>query len=107
MVRKYIQKVHETAKAKSEKFRKSFRKHSVTAIVAAFGFLIALSWRDFISDSVNQLVSSLGVSEKLYLYKLLTAILVTILAIIAIMIVSKLEIKKEEQEQKQEKAVKK
>ncbi|MAG50085.1 hypothetical protein CL621_00400 [archaeon] len=98
MVRKYINYAGQAVKSKTLKFRKAFRKHSITAIVAALGFLIALSWRDFISDTVNTIVSSLGVSEKLYLYKLLSAIIITILAIVGIMIISKLEIKEKEQE---------
>ena len=82
-------------KEKIQEFRKEFRNQSVIAIIAAFGFLIALSWRDFISDSINSLVTALGVSEKLYLYKLLSAVFITLIAILGIMIVSKLKIEGE------------
>lgn len=95
MVRKYISKAKEKAKEKTLRFRKEFRKQATIAIIAAFGFLIALSWRDFISDTVNKIVSSLGVSDQLYLYKLLSAIIVTLLAILGIMIASKLKVEKE------------
>ena len=102
MVRKYISKAREKAKRarektreKSLKFKKEFRKQASIAIMAAFGFLIALSWRDFIVDTVNKIVTSLGVSDQLYLYKLLSAITVTFLAILGIMIASRLKVKEE------------
>lgn len=102
MVRKTLIKAHEKAKKarekakeKTRKFRKEFRKQATIAIIAAFGFLIALSWRDFISDTTNKIVLSLGVSDQLYIYKLLSAITVTFLAILGIMIVSKLKVEEE------------
>jgi len=95
MVREHIRRAHQKAKEKASKFKKEFRKHSTTAILAALAFLIALSWRDFISDSVNKIVSSLGVSDQLYFYKLLSALLITILAIFGIMIISKFKVEEE------------
>ena len=74
---------------KSQKVRKEFKKQAITAIVAAFAFLIALSWRDFITDSVNQLITHFGVSDQLYLYKLLTALIVTFIAIFGILLISR------------------
>jgi len=94
MVRKYFI----SAAQKAKKFKHEFRKEAIVAILAAFGFLIALSWRDFISDSVNKFVAVLGVSDQVYLYKLLSAVIVTILAILSIMILSKLKVKEEIEE---------
>tara|TARA_Y100000310_G_C20607682_1_gene776372 strand:+ start:1219 stop:1479 length:261 start_codon:yes stop_codon:yes gene_type:complete len=74
------------------KFQKEFRKQSTLAMIAAFGFLIALAWRDFLSDSTNQLITSLGVTEAIYLYKFLSALLITLIAIIGIMIISKYKV---------------
>ena len=88
MVKKYISKTRE----KTRKFKKEFRKQASIAILAAFAFLIALTWRDFISDTVDKIVTNLGVIEKLYLYKLITAIIITILAIIGIIIVTKFKV---------------
>jgi len=85
MVRKAIQHLS----LKSQKVKKEFRKQSITAIVAAFAFLIALTWKDFISDSVSQIVSYMGVSDQLYLYKLLTALIVTSVAIFGILLISR------------------
>jgi len=97
MVEKILKKARERARAKTYKFRKEFKKQATTAILAALGFLIALSWRDFIVDTVNTLVTKLGVSDQLYLYKLFSALLITFLAILGIMIISKIKIKEDTQ----------
>ena len=91
MVSEYISR----ARAKTLKIKKEFQKHTTTAIIAAFGFLIALSWRDFVSDAVNKIIQYLGVEEKSYLLKLLSAVIVTILAIVGILLVSKFKINEE------------
>ncbi len=82
-------------KEKVKKFKKEFKKEIVTAILAALGFLIALSWRDFISEAVNKAVKLTGVSDHLYLFKLVTAVIVTIIAVIGIMIISKFKSEQE------------
>lgn len=75
---------------RGSKFLKEFKKQSAVAIVAAFGFLIALSWRDFITELVNKIVENLGVETSLYLYKLLVALIITAISIIGIVLASKL-----------------
>ena len=91
MVKKYLI----SAAQKAKKFKREFRIQTTTALIAALAFIIALVWRDFIADSINKIVTVLGVSENLYLYKLLSAVIVTILAILGIMLVSKLKISEE------------
>lgn len=73
-------------------FWKEFRKQSSIAIVAAFGFLIALSWRDFISEVVTHLIGYFSVEGYAYLYKLIAAVLVTLVSIVGIMIASKMNV---------------
>lgn len=75
---------------RGSKFLKEFKKQAAVAIVAAFGFLIALSWRDFITELVNKIVENLGVEDSLYLYKLIVALIITALSIIGIILASKL-----------------
>jgi ABC-type polysaccharide/polyol phosphate export permease len=77
-------------------FKKEFKKHSLTAILTAFGFLIALVWRDFITESLNKIVENFGITNQLAFYKLIIAVLITILAILGIMIISKLQAKEDE-----------
>lgn len=62
---------------------KEFKKQTSTAIMAAFGLIIALSWKDVITELVNQIgfVKSYGL--------LVTAIILTIVSVIGILLVSK------------------
>jgi len=62
---------------------KEFKKQTSTAIMAAFGLIIALSWKDVITDLVDKLgfVKSYGL--------LSTAVILTIVSIIGILLVSK------------------
>lgn len=78
-----------------KKHVKEFKKQTNLAIIAALSFLIAFAWRDFISDTLEKIVFTLGVSEKLYIYKLFSAIIITILAIIGIAVLSKTQTKEE------------
>ena len=77
------------------KFRDEFRKQASVAIIAAFGFLIALSWRDFISEVVNHIVASMQIEGSAYLLKLSAAVIVTIVSIIGIMVASKMNVPEE------------
>jgi len=66
-----------------------FRDHASTAMIAAFSFLIALAWKDFIVILVRD-NTTLALLEKYpYIAELYTAVIITILAIIGITFVSK------------------
>lgn len=69
--------------------KKEVRKHIITAITAAFGFLIALAWRDAIAAWVNALVENFNVSEGWY--KFVAALIITIIGVAGIILISKLE----------------
>tara|TARA_Y100000310_G_C20121567_1_gene551705 strand:+ start:245 stop:574 length:330 start_codon:yes stop_codon:yes gene_type:complete len=89
-VRKRLHKrVYERTKNSALRFKKEFKRHTVTAITAAFGFLVALSWRTPIQNSVNQAIISLGLVGKEIYVEYISALAITIIAVIAIMIVSK------------------
>jgi len=75
----------------TKQYTKEFKKHSLTAIVSAIGFLIALSWRDFIVDVVNKFVVVLGITEQVYFFRFLTAVIITVLGVIGIIIISKIK----------------
>jgi hypothetical protein len=78
-------KIKEKTKKGINEFRKEFKKQMNTAIMAAFGFLIALVWKDVITEFVKNL------SEKSPFHgALLTAIGVTIVCVLGIMIISRL-----------------
>lgn len=59
----------------------------ITMILSAFGFLVALAWRDAINESIDLLVPA---GEGLT-YTFMAAILVTIIAVIATFILIKVQ----------------
>ncbi len=73
---------------RTTKFGALFKQHSSTAIVAAFGFLIALVWRDLIVKLVKESTKIQALQSHPYLAELYTAIIVTIIAIIGIALIS-------------------
>ena len=78
-----------TTRAHTGKFKDEAKKHTATAITAAFGFLIALSWRTPIQNSVNNMIKSFGLTESAIYYEYLSAIFITIIAVLALIIVAK------------------
>ena len=72
-------------KLKAIEFKKEFKKTTSTAIVAAFGFLIALSWRDLITEYMNKISAN-----NLLQGRLIGAITVTLFSVLGILIVTKL-----------------
>jgi len=66
-----------------------FRDHASTAMIAAFSFLIALAWKDFIVKLVRDNTKISLLEKYPYIAELYTAIIITILAIIGIIFVSK------------------
>ncbi len=78
------------ATAATRGLTKDARKHAATAIAAAFAFLIALTWRDAISEGVNKLISLLELTESAYLYKIVVAVVVTLICVIGVVLTSRL-----------------
>jgi len=74
---------------KVEYARQQFKQHVSTAIIAAFSFLIALSWKDLIVDFVKVGIAQVTLEQYPYLSTLITAIIVTIVAIIGIALVTR------------------
>lgn len=73
------------ARESASKFKRELRKSTTTAIVAAFGFLIALTWRDFIVEWVAKISSATPLQNNF-----ISAIIITILCVFGILIFSKL-----------------
>lgn len=71
-------------------FGSEFKKHTSTAIMAGFGFIIALSWKDLITKLAENFHKTSELLEKYpYLADLYTAIIVTAISVIGIMFISK------------------
>ena len=82
--------IHHKARKGLHTFRKEFKKQMNTAIMAAFGFLIALVWKDVITNFVNNL------SEKSQIHgALISAFGVTIISVLGIMLFSRILKEKE------------
>ena len=77
----------EKARASTKKFHKEFRSSLVTAITAAFGFLIALVWRDVITEYVS-LVTAISPVQS----QLISALIVTLIGVLGILSISKLNV---------------
>ena len=88
-------KAGEKAKASVRAFRSEFRKSIAGAIVAAFGFLIALVWKDVITLYVNNALKVNNINSELA-----SAVFVTVISVIGIMIVSKVLADKREKDVK-------
>jgi len=84
-VKKELREVKQTA----EKFKKEVRGQIATAITAAFAFTVALFWKDAITAGIDDLLASLGITGTGYIYKIISAIIVTIIAVLGIWYFSK------------------
>jgi len=79
------QKLKLKARESAKKFKDEFKKSVVTAIIAAFGFLIALVWKDVITEWVTKISEASPVKNSF-----ITALITTVIAVIGILIISKL-----------------
>jgi len=79
------QKLKLKAKASAKKFKREIKKSTNTGIVAAFGFLMALAWRDVITGYVSKISELSPVKGQL-----ISAIIITIISVIGILVVTKL-----------------
>lgn len=70
-------------------FREEFKKQTLTAITAAFAFLIALTWRTPIQKSIDKIVNSFGLTGEIIYYEYLAAIIITIIGVVVLILISK------------------
>lgn len=69
---------------KAKNFNRELKKALYTSFLAAFGFLIALVWRDLIQSWVEKISSASPVQGKL-----ISALLVTLICVIGILLVTR------------------
>lgn len=70
-------------------FTNQFKQHVSTAIIAAFSFLIALTWKDLIIHFIDNMVKPVTLEKYPYIGDLYSAFIVTFVAIIGIALVTK------------------
>lgn len=67
-----------------KKFEKELKKALYTALIAAFGFLIALVWRDLIQSWIEKIAAASPITGQL-----MSALIVTIVCVVGILIVTR------------------
>jgi len=78
----------------ADKFKNDIKKNIITAILAAFGFLIALVWRDAIKESVNDLIKLFNIQGSGTVIMYSTAIVTTLICVAGIIFFSRWSEKK-------------
>lgn len=69
-------------------FKSEFRQQTAAAIIAAFGFLIALAWKDFIVKLMEHVTTAQLLVRYPYISDLFSALIVTIVSVVGIMFIS-------------------
>ena len=83
-----VKKKNKTKKAVSE-IRTEFKKQLTTGVTAAFAFLVALTWREPIAETITWLIEALNITTGELLFKYISALIFTIVAVIPILIISR------------------
>lgn len=71
------------------KVRHEIRSNIAKAVLAAFGFLIALVWRDVVKDGVDKLIAYANLNGDGYVFTLITALVTTLICVIGIIYFSR------------------
>jgi hypothetical protein len=81
----------ERAKRSAGKLKEEMKKSTNTAIIAAFSFLIALAWKDLITEYVNKISAASPIQGVL-----ISTLLITLICVIGILIITRFLSPKEE-----------
>ncbi len=83
VVKEINKKLAAKVKSHTDSLKSEFKKQTSTAIMAAFGLIIALSWKDVITDAISRIdfVKGYGL--------LMSAVILTIVSVIGILVISK------------------
>ncbi len=69
--------------------KEEIRNDITGPVVASFGFIIALVWRDAIKSALDEYLIRTGLMGSAYFYQFISAIIVTIVVIIIMVVVIK------------------
>src|SRR3990167_7614686 len=86
---KFHDRLLKASKSTASFFGSEFKKQTSIALIAAFGFLVSLAWRDLITKAVNENIPTHLLEAYPYLNQLYTAIIITFIAAIAIALISR------------------
>lgn len=76
------------ARKHASEFNREFKKQLMFAVSAAFGFLMAFSWRDPIMDFIGFLVGGVGIKSQTY-DGVISAVVLTVVGVLFLMLISK------------------
>ncbi len=79
-----MKKKKNVVKNSSKEYIHSVKKETTAAILTAFAFLIALAWRDAISEFINYITSHMKIQGSL-----VTALFVTLISVVGILVIKK------------------
>jgi len=83
VVRELEKRIGTSLLSKAETLKTEFKKQTTTAIIAAFGLIIALVWKDVITDLLSKIDFIKGYGL------LVTAVIITLISILGILLMSK------------------
>lgn len=69
--------------------KKQIRSNIAKAVLAAFGFMIALVWRDVVKDGVTKLIEYSQLNGDGYMFTIITAIVTTLICVVGIIYFSR------------------
>ena len=75
--------------SKAKELKQRTKNRIITAITAAFAFVIALVWKDAIRKIVDAIIENLNIPETAYLHEIIIALIVTVICVVGIMIISR------------------
>ncbi|MDO8740563.1 MAG: DUF5654 family protein [Candidatus Woesearchaeota archaeon] len=70
-------------------FQKEVRKNIAIAISAAFAFILALYWKDLITEGVNKVLDYLKLSGNSFYFRVFVALIVTLICVLGIIIITR------------------
>ena len=77
-----------------ELVKQELKNDLVTPLIASFGFVIALVWRDAFRSTIDEFLLKANLVEKAYVYEIISAMIITILAAAIIIWITKFKRKK-------------
>ena len=96
--KKLHEKIYEDTLSSAMKFKKEFRNELVVAITAAFGFLVALSWRAPLQNTMDKIIEKMGLTGQAIYFEYFSALIITLFAVLVLMFVSKWKSKEDSEE---------
>ena len=73
----------------AKRVKQDIRKNMAKSVLAAFGFMIALVWRDVVKDGVNKLIAYSNLNVDGYMFTVITALVTTLICVVGIIYFSR------------------